>query len=172
MTMMRQLLLGLVFLLTTTPAVYAQGGPPRKFNSAYYVANIDKLTGEDRSFVYIAANEPERNRKNASLMFTCRNGVPFVSYLFDTFYAASLQSEAVRVMYRFDKGELVRSRWYMGGSHIAAVIGGNPARTFIKQAKMATEVVIRAIDIDGEESTDTFNLMGLTRALQELPCSL
>lgn len=166
MAVLRKAVTGLFFLAAIFGSeAQAQQFRETKYGDVIYMERTDILTGEVSSIITVPPKERVPG-SSAGIALSC-NGDYMLAYGFERFFAGAMGT--VKVLYRFDDGGIEEGLWLLARPDMA-VLYDEEAREFVEKMKRGNRLVVRAVDIDGEEVTHEFRLRGVTRAIERLGC--
>lgn len=160
---MKEFVLGLIVAALVGSAV------GQTYGSWWYVPDIDRITDENRSYVYTEGTDRYRGR-SPLLALRC-NLASFHTGIEVFVYSPQALSdpEVVSVTYRVDRREPHTWFWGMGTSGDAAFMNVFDVWGFLVESVQGSEVAIRIHDRSGD-ITYVFPLRGLSAALAALGC--
>lgn len=141
-----------------------------RIGSFHIVASNDPFDDSDRSSILNLGTDLERG--TPSLAWKCMSDGLNVIVLIGG-YMGGDSNDRVRVRHRFDSDPASGEEyWRLLSGNESAYIPMNQVKRFTSRAMTSDQVLIRITDpLDGENRTNTFELEGLRRALQTLPCA-
>lgn len=147
-------------------------GLAQTFGNATLIEDIDPFTDENTSRILVASNETDAFSRNRYLVWRCAatESDNYVFYISGEDFLNS-SGDPIPVRYRF--GDEVASDWQ---DWTASTNGDTPfasqrQRTlFTQSASTSSSVLVGLQDYNGSVQSFTFNLNGITQALQALTC--
>jgi hypothetical protein len=144
--------------------MFVMSGSPLAAQGFQYVKKSDPMNDEDRSSVFVVGDN------QTSFVWTCdENGLGIV-FTFDRLLTGRRGEVSVQI--RLPPAQPFQPEtWTLLTTSRGAVMPVGLVDDFSRWALTASNLVVRATDVDGSTVTGQFTITGLREALAKLPCA-